>query len=461
MSTIKEQVQRCVKSFRLTELMKDLAVLPPSVMVNARAIVFFRKLPRGKQSTTTSVGIFVKRLGKEEWSNPVAVSMAKGDVYWGKLPRVDRSDILLVISDVEVVHSFELYGQTGFSDETNKLKKGVLVENSDSGVTRFTEALSERPDMLRDDDNFSFGICDGRLFSVHIENPVLRVRDSSNTKFYTSRSASAASIFSNQAELTAERASLVGMMHDKLRAHFDVAARLPAYACLLEKDSEGENATGAGSGAETSDPVKRSWQQQQQLQLQQQQHQHDYGVNAMETRRMPSESMSSEHGAWAPSGSTASDRGQPLGLHGEDHFPLDESAPFGQLGQLDPSLVSRTASMSVSSRRSSVMSNMSLRSRGSSLGGWDSEGSAQGLALMGGSGTDLGSGRDLGATGYPDQQSSPWNSDAANLASTSSSSSSSSSAFGQSPKYSPKPPSDMPPNEVGSRERVNSFDFAV
>mmetsp|Transcript_12334 Transcript_12334/g.23960 ORF Transcript_12334/g.23960 Transcript_12334/m.23960 type:complete len:495 (-) Transcript_12334:468-1952(-) len=494
MSTIKEQVQRATKSFRLAHLSKGLAVTPPSILENARAVVFFKKLTRGRQNSVSNSGVFFKRISKEEWSNPVAVTMNKGDVYWGRIPRVERCDIFLIISDVEVVHNFELYGQMGFSDETNKMKKGILVENSEAGLVRFTEAISETPDMLRDDDNFSFGICDGHFFSVHIENPMIRVRDSSNSKFYGDRGATAAAILSSNKFTFVDQKGYIEEFHNYLRLYFDVAKRLPAYVALESGRNSPSSARSASSNSPSPDPAE--FPAPQLLGSYNSSGSSNSGTDfppfstshassssprgpdtdswGFSTNTTGSSSRSINNGNNYPSAYDKTynnyRREEVSMLHNnynnnnsDDAYDnlIQSSAPLQPFGRLDPNLLAQTSSLSISnlsSQRGSNFSGADFRSRGSSLGAWDSEGETPRRQSIG----EMGSGSsNTSANPIFSYSSSSYSSANSTMASFNQPQALpnpfDSPNYGQAAaKYPPRPPSDSPPP---ARERVNSFDF--
>jgi len=369
MSTISEQLRRLSKSLNLVTEKGDVNSIPPSVLQNAKAIIYAKKQPKGNLSSMTGGGIFVKRLAEDKWSAPVAINMTKGNLYWGRLPRVDRADVIIILQDPEVVHAFELYGQVAFSDETHKLKKGILIEKNEEGLLKFAQALSERVDLLRDDDSVSYGVVDGRFFAIHIENPLLRARDSSNHKFYGTKQANAQLILSGGVSVYEDYAKqdLVTGMQLALKAHFDVKALFP----WLSAENQPPNSHAAPTTAEPSSPARQPPQPAPSMPLQ------SFGSTSSSSQEvfesMPPLGPPSSTGFHTDSGRRHSWTSGPRPLApGAQPTPIGEA----QFGFLDSELSSRMSSMSMSSTHSARPASLSVASRGSSVGGWDSDNEA-------------------------------------------------------------------------------------
>jgi len=199
-----------------------------------RAVLFFKKLPRGRQTAGNSQGLFIQRNpgSAQEWSQPIAVHMASGDLYWGNSPRVDRTDIFVLVQDAAMVDAFAHYAQLGFdADTANKMKKGCCIENSEINFIRFATVLSERPDLCSGA-AFAYGVHNGHIFPVDIESPIFQLRETSTSKFYgVRRNVDLPTLLQRGLPIhDLQKSELVGDVRGCLARHFNIDKRFPAYA---------------------------------------------------------------------------------------------------------------------------------------------------------------------------------------------------------------------------------------
>lgn len=260
MTTVNTQLQRLSKSLMLIDEKHHPSIVPPQLLLGTKGVLFFKKLPRGKQSTSTSTGIYFQRNGEKEWSQPLAVHMNKGDLYWGQSPKVDRVDVMVFIQDIELANKMRCFGQIGFhTDSPNRMKKGCCIENNEASFIKFTTVLSERAD-LTEGAAFSYGLNNGFFFPVDIESPIVQLRDSSNIKFYNyEKNIDINKILQGpKLSLDGEKTSLIKSAHLMIRKYFDIESRFPAYAGLVDTSTNFYNANAVNDGSEASSPSSES-----------------------------------------------------------------------------------------------------------------------------------------------------------------------------------------------------------
>jgi len=225
------QMHRLVKSLCLIDRnISNASLLPPQMLELTKAVVFFKKLQQGRQTASSAHGIYLRRIGYAEWSQPVIVHMEQGDVAWGSMGD-SKADVLFLLTDDKSIQLFESFEKVGFTDESYSMKRGATIQNNDESLLQFVQDLSERPELVSTDHSYSYCISHGNFYPCHVENPVIAYRDSSNIKFYEDRRIRLHTLCTSAAvPPTADKKSLISAGQRIIAAYFNVQKRFPEYS---------------------------------------------------------------------------------------------------------------------------------------------------------------------------------------------------------------------------------------
>jgi lipid-binding SYLF domain-containing protein len=200
MTTIETQARRMLKVLGGA---KPMGYVPPQLLEETKGMMFFKKIPYGKQSDS-STGIFFKRDPQSgEWSLPTTMHFSEGNV---QLHNDDNFaapskavDVIVLINDVDTVNAFETYGQFSFDEKHRRVVRGPVINSrdKDSGASQdvldFVTQCSTDPFFIVHT-SFAYMCIDRVWRGCAMENTVFQSRDSSNEKFYKTKSATTANL---------------------------------------------------------------------------------------------------------------------------------------------------------------------------------------------------------------------------------------------------------------------------
>jgi len=238
MTTMMTQAVRLIKVMEGMEACNHPTVIAPEIMANTEAILFFKKLSKGKQHQRNSQGVWMQRDRScaSGWSQPAAIHMEKGDVYWAPCDRVTKADVVILIQDARLVQRFQMFGQVGLGcEKENRLGRGICFGNKEENLSFFANALEAQPEMLQQE-AFTFSIFEGNFLPVDIESPLIKFRPSSTRKFYGEARIDLDKLLTKgSAILEFTRSELVHTMQVICYRFFDLERRFPGYVVKATK----------------------------------------------------------------------------------------------------------------------------------------------------------------------------------------------------------------------------------
>jgi len=199
MATIKGQVKRSVKVLKRSERE---GIIPGDVLAQCEGLVFMTSI-KGAWfiGATVASGIFIKRLGDDQWTPPAGIGMSSvgiGLQFGGQ-----KTDIIIVLNDKSSVKAFESQGQLKIGGDYS-ISAGPIGRNAAASMGISGKGFVGM---------FSYSMSQGLFVGVSLEGSVLVNRGHENKSFYKNKQAHLKNIIAGGVEVPEDKRGVVKALH--------------------------------------------------------------------------------------------------------------------------------------------------------------------------------------------------------------------------------------------------------